>query len=77
MADISIESLTQLRLKKVEDGTIVYFVGRANEAIGLSKFGIVGKKSETTSEDLSCALDLYNPVKATLTLIDHPANPSP
>ena len=66
LADLSTKAVTQLRLLKLEDGTVLYFVAYRNEVLGSTLFGRVGDLPASALGELNGAIKLINPVKATL-----------
>ena len=66
LADLSTNAVTQLRLQKLEDGTVLYFVAYRNEVLGSTLFGRVGDLPDSALGELYGAMELINPVKATL-----------
>ena len=66
LADLSTKAVTQLRLLKLEDGTVLYFVAYRNEVLGSTLFGRVGDLPASALGELNGAIKLINPVKAAL-----------
>jgi hypothetical protein len=66
LADLSTNAVTQLRLQKLEDGTVLYFVGYSHEALGSTLFGWVGDLPDSALGVINGAMELINPVKAAL-----------
>ena len=66
LADLSTNAVTQLRLQKLEDGTVLYFVGYSHEALGSTLFGRVGDLPDSALGGINGAMELINPVKAAL-----------
>ena len=66
LADLSTNAVTQLRLQKLEDGTVLYFVAYRNEVLGSTLFGRVGDLPDSALGELYGAMELINPVKAAL-----------
>ena len=66
LADLSTKEVTQLRLQKLEDGTVLYFAGYRREALGSTLFGRVGDIVDSSVGEIDRVLELINPVKAAL-----------
>ena len=66
LADLSTKAVTQLRLQKLEDGTVLYFVACRHEVLGSTLFGRVGDLPDSALGELYGAMELINPVKAAL-----------
>ena len=66
LADLSTKAVTQLRLLKLEDGTVLYLVAYRHEALGSTLFGRVGDLPDSALGELYGAMELINPVKAAL-----------
>lgn len=66
LADLSTKAVTQLRLLKLEDGTVLYFAGHRHDALGSTLFGWVGDLPHSALGELNGAIELINPVKAAL-----------
>ena len=66
LADLSTNAVTQLRLQKLEDGTVLYFVAYRNEVLGSTLFGRVGDLPDSALGGINGAMELINPVKAAL-----------
>ena len=66
LADLSTKAVTQLRLQKLDDGTVLYFAGHRHEALGSTLFGRVGDLPYSALGGINGAIKLINPVKAAL-----------
>ena len=66
LADLSTKTVTQLRLQKLDDGTVLYFAGHRHEALGSTHFGRVGDLLHPSIGKINGVLELTNPVKAAL-----------
>ena len=66
LADLSTKTVTQLRLQKLDDGTVLYFAGHRHEALGSTHFGRVGDLLDPSVGNINGVLELTNPVKAAL-----------
>jgi hypothetical protein len=66
LADLSTNTVTQLRLQKLDDGTVLYFAGHRHEALRSTHFGRVGDLPDFAVGDENGVLELTNPVKAAL-----------
>ena len=66
LADLSTKAVTQLRLQKLEDGTVLYFAGHRHDALGSTLFGRVGDLPDSALGGINGAMELINPVKAAL-----------
>ena len=66
LADLSTNAVTQLRLQKLEDGTVLYFAGHRHDALGSTLFGRVGDLPDSALGGINGAMELINPVKAAL-----------
>ena len=66
LADLSTKAVTQLRLQKLENGTVLYFVACRHEVLGSTLFGRVGDLPDSALGGINGAMELINPVKAAL-----------
>lgn len=66
LADLSTNTVTLLRLQKLDDGTVLYFAGHRHEALGSTLFGRVGDLPYSALGGINGAIKLINPVKAAL-----------
>ena len=66
LADLSTNTVTLLRLQKLDDGTVLYFAGHRHEALGSTLFGRVGDLPYYALGGINVAIKLINPVKAAL-----------
>lgn len=66
LADLSTNTVTLLRLQKLDDGTVLYFAGHRHDALGSTLFGRVGDLPDSALGELYGAMELMNPVKAAL-----------
>ena len=66
LADLSTNAVTQLRLQKLEDGTVLYFVAYRHEVLSSTLLGRVGDLPDSALGGINGAIKLINPVKAAL-----------
>lgn len=66
LADLSTNAVTQLRLQKLDDGTVLYFAGHRHDALGSTLFGRVGDLPDSALGGINGAMELINRVKAAL-----------
>ena len=66
LADLSTNTVTLLRLQKLDDGTVLYFAGHRHEALGSTLFGRGGDLPYSALGGINGGMELINPVKAAL-----------